>query len=206
MMPETQPPPGKRSWISLWTTNRITVSLAAIGILAVLALTSIVLNKIGLIEFNLLEKFSDSDEAPIRVRNGSLDLVILSGSQSWTQVGTSGNWRFSSGHRYRDAFDLTASVRPGASCGGLSGSGAEIIFTYSNDKKIRLQSIGRQTLVKPDTGVTMSWNASAPQTLSYVTAGFLKSIEIGNGSGGLTPMCSFTAANQLDHVVVLNMP
>jgi hypothetical protein len=206
MMPDTQPPAGKRSWISLWTTNRITVSFAAVGMLAALAAASVLLNKVGVTEFNLLRILSNSDEAPIRVRNGSLDLVILSKSQSWRQAGSSGNWHFNEGQRYRDIFDVTVTVRPGATCGGQSASGAEIIFTYSNDKKIRLQSLSRKTWVKPDTGVTMTWNGSAPQTLSYVTSGFLKSIETSDGSGGLTTMCSFTAANQLDHVAVLNTP
>jgi PhnB protein len=31
-------------------------------------------------------------------------------------------------------------------------------------------------------------------------------IEIGNAGGGVTPMCTFTAANQLDHLFVLNVP
>ena len=206
MMPETQPPPGNRTWISLWRTNRVTIAFAALGILATFAATTVVLNKVGLIKFNLLQFFTDSDEAPIRVRNGSLDLIILSGSQSWTQAGSSGNWKLNSGERYRDEFDLTVAVRPGATCGGQSATGAEIIFTYSNDKKIRVQSVGRHTLVKPDTGVSMTWDSASPEKLTYVTTGFLKMIEIGNNSGGVTPMCSFTAANQLDQVILLNVP
>lgn len=204
MMPDTPPLTSRPSWLSLWKTHLATMVFAAIGMLAALTVTALLLNKLGLIEFNLLKFLSDSDEAPIRVRNGSLDLELASGSQSWTQAGTSGNWHISDGERFRDAFDLVVAVRPGAACGGHSASGAEIIFTYSNDKKVRLQSIGRHTWVKPDTGVTMT--LATPQTLSYVTAGFLKSIEIGNGSGGLAPMCTFTAANQLDHVFVMNVP
>lgn len=206
MIPEIPPAARKPSWISLWKTHRVTMVFAAIGVLAALAATSLVLHKIGVIEFNILKFLSDSDEAPIRVRNGSLDLELSSTSQSWVQAGTSGNWNIDSGHRFRDAFDLIVAVRPGAACGGGSASGAEVIFTYSNDKKVRLQSIGRRTWVKPDPGVTLTREGATPQKLSYATAGFLKSIEIGNAGGGVTPMCTFTAANQLDHLFVLNVP
>jgi hypothetical protein len=206
MIPETPPLGPRPSWISLWKTHLVTMVFAGIGILAMLTASSLLLYKLGVIEFNILRFLSDSDEAPIRVRNGSFDLELASTSQSWTQAGTSGHWNISSGQRFRDAFDLVVAVRPGAACGGQSASGAEIIFTYSNDKKVRLQSIGRHTWVKPDTGVTLTRDSASPAKLSYMTAGFLKAIEIGNGSGGLTPMCTFTAANQLDHVFVMNVP
>jgi hypothetical protein len=207
MIPETPSLGPRPSWISLWKTHIATMVFATIGILAVLTASSLLLYKLGVIEFNILRLLSDSDEAPIRVRNGSLDLELLSTTQKWTQAGTSGNWNISSSQRFKDAFDLVVAVRPGAACGGQSASGAEIIFTYSNDKKVRLQSIGRHTWVKPDTGVTLTWDSATPGKLSYITDGFLKSIETGNGTGGgVTPMCTFTAANQLDQIVVLNVP
>ena len=149
---------------------------------------------------------SDSDEAPIRVKNGSLEFTILATNQQWEQSGTSGNWKINAGRRHRDVLDLLVAVRPGAACGGNSASSGEIILTYSNDKKIRIQSLSRHTWVKPDSGVTLTWDSATPQTLTYTAAGFLKSIETGNGSGGSTPMCSFTAANQLDQAIVLNIP
>lgn len=203
-MAEALPPVDKRSWMSLWRSNRVTMVFAAIGVLAALATTSIVLKKTGLIEFDLLQFFTDSDEAPIRVRNGSLDLFILSGSQKWKEAGGSGNWNIGNTERYKDEFEVTVAVKSGATCGAQTATGSDVIFTYDNDKKVRLQSQSRHTFVKPD-GVTMTWDATTPQKLSYVTSGYIKSIAVGNGTNPTT-MCSFTAANQLDHAIVLNVP
>jgi hypothetical protein len=179
---------------------------AAIGLLAVAAATTIVLKTVGLVHFDLLRILTDSDEAPIRVRNGSLDLVLVSATQAWTPAGNSGNWNINRGRRHKDEFDVTVISRSGASCGGPSATGAEVIFTYSNDKKIRVQSVSRHTWVKPDAGVTLTRDNALPQKLSYVSGGFLKTIEIGNGSGGSTPMCTFTAPNQLAYIILLDTP
>jgi len=57
----------------------------------------------------------------------------------------------------------------------------------------------------PDTGVTLGWDPATPSKLSYAPAGFIKSIAVGNGANPTT-MCSFSAANQLDHIIILNVP
>jgi hypothetical protein len=100
---------------------------------------------------------------------------------------------------------VTVAVRTGATCGAQTATGSDVIFTYDNDRKIRLQSQGRHTWVRPDSGVTLARDGTAPQKLSYVTRGFIKSIAVGNGANPTT-MCSFTAANQLDHAIILNAP
>jgi hypothetical protein len=148
----------------------------------------------------------DSDEAPIRVKNGSLDLYILSASESWEQQGSSGNWRIASAERYKEEFEVTVAARSGASCGGVfTATGSDIVITINN-KTIRLQSAGKRTLVKPDSGVTMTWDATTPQKLSYrANNTFIQAIAVGNG-GNPTTMCTFTAANQLDHMIILNVP
>lgn len=155
----------------------------------------------------LVGAFSDSEEAPIRVRSGSIDLYILSGTQQWEQVGTSGNWRILDAERYKAEFEVTVAVRAGATCGGsMTATGSDIVLTYNNGKQVRMQSAGQRTLVKPENGASMTWDGLTPQKLSYVVAGgYISSIAVGNGTNPAT-ICSFTAANQLDHVIVLNVP
>jgi hypothetical protein len=147
----------------------------------------------------------DSDEAPIRVKNGSLELSILSTRQAWEPAGDSGNWRIRGARRFGD-FDVTAAVRPGATCGpSHTATGADIVLTYSDNKTIRIESAGRRTAVKPSAGVTMT--VINPQQISYRPSGtgFITQLAVGNG-GNPTVLCSFSAANQLDHILILNVP
>jgi hypothetical protein len=213
MTPEA-PPPDRNSWMPRSRTNRITLAFAVLGILAVLATATVVLRVFGVIKQDIFQLLTDSDEAPIRVRNGSLDLTIL-GAQGWEQVGTSGNWRIMNASRHREEFEVTIAVRAGATCGGArTATGPDVVLTYENDNnestantsRIVLQSAGRRTLVRPDTGVTMTWDAKAPELLRYqVSGGYLKSIAVGSGSNPAV-ICTFTAATQLDHLIVLNVP
>jgi hypothetical protein len=201
--------------MSVWNTNRITMAFAAFGALAFLALTTVALRAVGVINWDIRRVLSASDEAPIRVRNGSVDFVILSPKEPWEQIGTSGSWRIKNSSRHREDFEVTIAVRPGASCGGaVSATGSDIVVVYENDDnpattstaRIVVQSAGRRTVVKPDTGVTMTWDAKDPQRLSYkVAGGFIQSIAVGNGANPAT-LCSFANAAQLEHLLILNVP
>lgn len=214
MIPEMQPPTAKRSWISLWSTNPITMSLATVGVLALLAGATMLLHAVGLIDFDLRTMFSDSDEAPIRVRNGSVDLISVS-NQHWEPLGASGHWRIANAQRYREEFEVTIATKAGATCGGaVTATGSDIVLIYENDddpattntSKIVLQSAGRRTVVKPEGGVTMTWDPNTPPQLSYkASGGYLQSIAVGNGSNPAT-ICSFTSRAQLDHMLILNVP
>ena len=204
-MAENLPPPDKSSWTPARRANRATMVLAIVGALTVLAGTAVILNKVGLIEFDLLRFLAESDEAPIRVRNGSLDLFVLSQSQAWEQSGASGNYRIPNTERYKDEFEVTVAVKAGATCAAHTATGSDVVITYNNDKSIRLQSQNRHTFVKPDSGVTFVWSKASAQQLRYDSQGFIKSIAVGGGANPAT-VCSFTAANQLDHIIILNVP
>ena len=211
--PET-PLDRSKSWSPTSRTSRVIRVLAVIGLLAVLAGFSVVLESVGLIERSFFDLLTESDEAPIRVRNGSLDLIVT-GNQKWEQVGTSGTWRIKNARRHREEFEVTIAVRAGATCGGsVTATGPDIVLVYERDNdesttntaRIVLQSAGRRTLVRPDTGVTMTWDASTPALLRYTAAaGYLKSIAVGSGASPAV-LCTFTSAAQLDHMIVLNVP
>ncbi|HET7696600.1 MAG TPA: hypothetical protein VFK57_12880 [Vicinamibacterales bacterium] len=204
MTPEPQPTDPKWGTPSS-LSRRLTLTFAVIGVLAVLSSFTVVLKTVGLTKWSIFDLLSDSDEAPIRVRNGSIDLYLLSQTQEWKQDGSSGNYRIPGTHRYKEEFDVTVTTRSGAVCPALVGTGPDVIVTFSNDRSVRLQSAGRHTLVKPENGATLTWNASEPDKLTYLADGFIKSIAVGSGSNP-TVMCSFTAANQLDRLTILNVP
>jgi hypothetical protein len=204
MTPEMQPvdlKPYKTSPRS----SRVTTALAVIGFLTVLGGVTVLLKSVGITKWSILDLFTDSDEAPIRGRGGSIDLFVVSASQEWRESGSSGNFNIHNTQRYRDDFEVTVAVRTGATCGAQTATGSDIVVTYNDEKRIRLQSLSRRTWVKPENGATLTWNAAEPQKLSYPPAGFIRSIAVGNGANPTT-MCSFTAANQLDHMIILNVP
>ena len=211
MTPQT-PPPGRNSGKSSTFFRRAVLTFAAIGVLAAVAGSTVILKSVGAIKWDIFDLLTDSDEAPIRVRNGSLDLSIQ-GSQEWEEVGSSGTWRIANATRYREEFEVTIAVRAGATCGGsLTATGSDIVLIYertdaaASTVKIVLQSAGRRTMVRPDTGVTLTSDAATPDILRYTAApGFLKSIAVGNGANPAV-ICSFTSASQLDHMLILNVP
>ena len=194
--------------------DRITLTFAVLGLLSVLAGFTVVLKAVKIIKWNIFDLLTDSDEAPIRVRNGSLYFSIV-GAQTWEQVGSSGTWRIGNADRFKEEFDVTVAVRAGATCGGsLTATGPNVVLVYENDdnpattntSQIVLQSAGFRTLVRPDPGVTLTWSASIPSVLTYqVNGGFLKSIAVGSGANPAV-LCTFTAAAQLDQLVILNQP
>ena len=214
MTPEPTPPAARKSWDTSSRLSRVTLTFAVIGLLTVLAGFTVVLKSVGVIKWNIFDLLIDSDEAPIRVRNGSLDFTIT-GAQGWEQVGASGTWRIANATRHREEFEVTVAVRSGATCGGsLTATGVDIVLVYENDNdetttrtsRIVLQSAGFRTLVRPDTGITMTWDAGTPALLRYQTeAGYLKSIAVGSGTNPAV-ICSFTSAAQLDHLLILNVP
>jgi hypothetical protein len=184
----------------------VSLILSTIGVLTLVALATIGLQMVGVLSFSLLDWF-DTDEAPIRVRNGSIDLLLITKSQEWEPVGGSPNWRIDGGKRFTDNYEVTVAVKAGATCGGsYTGTGSDVVFTYSNGEKIRLQSTGRHTFVKPDNAnTTLTRDPNNKQLLQYAPAGYLQTLAVGNGANPTT-MCTFTAANQLDHILVLNVP
>lgn len=145
--------------------------------------------------------FSDSEEATIRVRNGSLEFIILHPDQEWTPAGGSGNYRNRDGEKHTDTFEVVVVPAGTHTCNLYSRTGSDIEFTYSDDKKIVVQSQSKNTWVKPGTGVTLTWNSATPQVLTYTPAGFLSRITV----DGQT-LCSFTSGAQLSSVLILNVP
>jgi hypothetical protein len=152
----------------------------------------------------LLRFLADTgDEPPIRVKNGSLELHLLSKYDEWDHAGSSNNWKVKANrYRSKDDLQLTVASRPGATCtSGFVTAKTDMIITYHDDGANRdfdvtLKSNGKKISVSsPETGS----NSADPSVLVYGGAGFIKAIVADSKS-----MCTFANATQLDHLLILD--
>lgn len=201
-MADPQLPLEKTSAISIWRAHPIAATLATIGLLALGAGTVALL-------YNALTsdepEFFDTDEAPIRVRNGSIDLFLESGKQVWAQDG-SGNWRSSGGELAKDDYDVAFTINGGSCPNGEDATGDNVVITYSDGKSIRVQALNKHTLVKPENGATLEVHQKDQQRLTYkVAGGHIASVAVGPGANP-PPTCTFQNAAELDNVRLRGKP
>lgn len=139
-----------------------------------------------------------SDEPPIRVKNGTMELWLLSHSDGWIRDGNSRNWKLH-GRRTKDDLDIMIAVGSGATCTApLDRSGRKLEVHYSDSTEVDLQSTGNHTKVTASKDLTM--RDGAPQLLTYGgPTDYISSIVM----DGKT-ICTFTAADQLHSLVVLD--
>jgi hypothetical protein len=205
--------PGNKSWISLWRTNPITMTFAAVGLVVVAAAaTTVVLNKAGLIKFNLLRFFVDSDEAPIRVRNGSLELRLLDLDQEWDDVKKDKTkWTVKGKKRKQGKFDVTVAAKAGADCpGALTALQPVVVFTYSDSATLTLNAIDEDDNDKEERTVVRPKDAQMNATGNVLThgtsgTGHISKVEAGASPNQLTKICSFGNKDQLDSILILNV-
>jgi len=186
-------PPRRNSLLAGWAKHpREFLIAAALGIL------------VGVGAIILLRFLSDTgDEPPIRVKNGSLELHLLSSYDVWDQAGSSNKWKVKGNkQRSKDDLQLTIASRPGATCtGSFVTAKTDMVITYHDDTNNRdfdvtLKSKNKQISVSSsETGS----NSADPSVLVYATPGFIKKI-VADGNS----MCTFSAANELDHLIIMD--
>ena len=110
------------------------------------------------------------DEAPIRVRGGSIYLDLL-GKQTWKRTGN--HWRVSGGTRGHDDYALMIAAKAGCSYDGTRKARIRII--HSDNKSISIRSEDRHTRVDSDSTLRLSNN---DRTLSYENEGYVSAIEL----------------------------
>ena len=149
----------------------------------------------------LLRNLADTgDEPPIRVKNGSLELhLVTNKNATWTSTGS--HWK-TSGTRAHDVLQLTVATRGKANCSAYTVAANLLVIHYADPTgnevmKVEIQSAGNHSKVVPSQ--PMSVSASDSTVLAYGSAGFIKSIEADG-----TAMCTFSAASQLDHLIILD--
>jgi hypothetical protein len=197
-MADAQPPSEKTSDRSIRQSHPRAATLAAFGLLAIAAGTVVWLYK------RLTHdepEFFDTDEAPIRVRNGSIDLYLESNTQRWDPVGNSGNWKTTAtGEVKGGAYDVLFTVNGGSCSDGQQVTADNVLFTYSDGKRIRVQVVQNRTLVKPENGATLEVYPKDERRLTYsADDGYITEVAVGP-PGHPTLICTFQNAAQLNNV------
>ncbi|HMC76293.1 MAG TPA: hypothetical protein VKH34_04145 [Vicinamibacterales bacterium] len=154
--------------------------------------------------------FDTGDEAPIRVRNGSLDMYVASNNQKWKQRGAGvKEWRISGGgKRANDLLSIAIAVNAGASCSNQAGTGDLLTIGYSvNGVVITVHADpaeAKHTMVESNTDLAVSIpKDSKGRVLTYETAGYISSITL-TKSGTAVTSCTFTRADQLGELLIMD--
>ena len=139
------------------------------------------------------------DEPPIRVRNGSIELHLLSAAETWKQTGN--HWKITGGKRSSDDYQVVVAYKPGATCAGNgSATGAPLRITHKDlnvTKYVELKVNGKHTEVESDADLQISADG---KVLSYTSStGFIDSISVNSKS-----VCTFTEASQLENLFILD--
>ena len=131
---------------------------------------------------------SGGDEAPIRVRNGSIDLILQNTTtQVWKKTGN--HWTISAGTRNHDDYTLKLSAASGA-CKNTSQRKRTVKLYSSDNHWIELRATGRHTNVTSDVSLSIS---SDGLTLSYTPKDvYVMTIEL---DGELS--CAFKSSAEL---------
>jgi hypothetical protein len=138
------------------------------------------------------------DEPPIRVRNGSMEVVLAQGE--WKDDGDA--WTPSEG-KSRSAFTVTVVSANGHACqAGQTGSGKEVWVLYSDKSEFTFKFAGffnPKTKVRPKDKLAKI----TPQLLRYGQpddGGFV--IGVGTRSGANTWSCTFASPEQLSEITI----
>jgi hypothetical protein len=128
------------------------------------------------------------DEAPIRVKGGSIDLELLNGSRTWKPNGTDGmKWK-TQGTRDHADYKLTFAAKPGA-CNVSGDRKTTVRITYNDNHWVEFTAQGQHTAVTSDVRLQTS---ADERTLSYaVSSGYISAISL---DGQL--VCAFASKSE----------
>ena len=139
------------------------------------------------------------DEPPIRVKNGTLDLWLLSNRGEWTQDGNSRNWKLP-GRRKSDDLGIVIAVGDGAVCKApLERTGRKLEVHYSDATEVDLQSTGNHTKLTASKDLTIRRGTAQLLTYQGGPDDYISSIVLDGAT-----VCSFTAKTQLYSLVILD--
>jgi hypothetical protein len=139
-----------------------------------------------------------SEEPPIRVRNGSMNLVLDSGT--WVTNGSA--WSPSVG-AITGKYDVKVDLAEGITClSGTTATGNVIKITYGDSPNpIMITPAAKKTQVTPKGGFTNP--TPIPRLLRYGTAGdgkYIRQIEVLGGGSSFS--CSFNNAQELFEIII----
>jgi len=132
--------------------------------------------------------FRDDDEAPIRVKGGSIHLELLKTTLTWKKTGSDDRkWKLSGGRRNHADYAVTVDASSG--CSVSAGRKSTVRVTYSDTHWIEFTGQGNHTSVTADVGLSTSPDE---RTLSYVvSSGYISAISLDNSL-----VCAFASAGE----------
>ena len=173
----------------VWSDNpRILLAVAAFATLLT-----------GAVSYGVFQTLAADDEAPIRVRHGSIILEVVHASQHWRQVGSNQrHWKLSRGTRQSDQFQLYFAPTDPAHChNAVNVRGLVVRFVLNNDPQmwVQLQSTNRKTDVT--SGIPLDLSADEKELSFGGAENFVTSITVDG-----TERCSFTTKDTALHTFV----
>lgn len=172
---------------SSWQDHPVAITVAALGGALILA---------GILAAAGAFAGDTGDEPPIRVKNGSLELHLLTNNKHWKERGNGDvkRWKISGGTRGDDTLDVDITVNAGATCNYQSASGNAVTMYYDNGTKVSVHSNSRHAWVDSDADLTLTNNK---RQLSYQVDGFISRVTLDGKD-----MCTFTSKTQLANLVI----
>ena len=160
--------------LSLWTTA-LALTVGAIG---------------GALIAARFARSKAGDEAPIRVKNGSIELQLLHPGRTFVRQGNT--YRVDGGApRDADEYALLIEATPGA-CPSFPSRGNHVRYTHRDSKWVQIHSNGRRTWVTSNVSLQLSPDG---RLLTYPEAGHIVSIGVGGHE-----RCTFPAAGHFQAV------
>ena len=140
----------------------------------------------------LVSPLLGGDEAPIRVKNTSIELRLLGTEHEWEQQGN--KYVVKGDDREKDDYDYYVD---GTGCQVNGEKGTRILFTHSDNATVEAQVKNKKTEVTSSGTLTLSADRKA---LTYSSAGgFIKSITVDGAE-----KCTFAARADLAGMMMLD--
>lgn len=133
-----------------------------------------------------------SEEPPIRVKNGSLDVQLLSTIVKWKQNGSLTKWKLDVDPRAADSYDVVISSS-NAECAQPQTTGY-VKVSYSDNSWVEIESVGRHTHVNASANLLNPSGQLLRHTDLGSSIGYINAIYTSKGG---QPFCTFSAGGQL---------
>jgi hypothetical protein len=153
----------------------------------------------GAVTYGFFQLVLADDEAPIRVRHGSIILEVVDSGVEWRQIGADQkHWKLSRGSRQSDRYQLYLAPTDPAHCQNTTQATGGVLRFVLNDTPtmwVEVKSVGRKTDVTSSIPLELSANGrelSFGDTGNYVTSIVLDG----------TARCSFAAKDPNLHTLI----
>lgn len=182
------------------TTEGSTQGYSTAALVAAAALAAIV-TAVAILLAQSFGLIAAGDEAPIRVKNLSIDLEVVHNTKTWAPDGNDTKWKMSSGTRTSEDYELYIIPSNAASCpGGLKPVGKTVRFTHSDDTWIELKATGRKTKVTASKGLVRSEDRTQLIYAPAGDSGFIKTIAVDGAT-----ICTFASKDAALSVVIVDL-